>query len=101
MAEIEVRTPEDLDKVFTDMFRFLQEISSRIAYIEMELHKLNSPSISITPSTGWPRPITYGPGSGVPIRPSKLTLTTTGDSNNFVDKLIRGEVEYEEKEHDA
>lgn len=89
MAEIEVRTPEDLDKVFTDMFRFLQDIYVRLGNIEAEVRRMNTytPTVTTTPYISPHTGISYGPGSVVLIRPSKLTLRTTGDKSGLVEWL--------------
>lgn len=62
---IDVRTPEDLNKVFEDIFSLLYSINHRISNIEAEIHKMRLPT-------------TLGPGS-----------ITWEDDNNDMTKEIQ------------
>lgn len=59
MAAIKIRTPEDLDKVFQDVFYILYEIQHRVSNIEGQLYKHLSMPTTIGPT--WSTPTIYGP----------------------------------------
>lgn len=95
MAEIEVRTPEDLDRVFTDIFNLLYKMQYEISNIESELRKLNTPTITtapyIPPSPTWVSPH-WGSSS---LTPGKVTLV----QDDLFEKLKLGGGDYEEKDN--
>ena len=89
MAEIEVRTPEDLDKVFTDIFALLNFIGGRLRNIEDEIIRLKSPIIRTTPSIhgNW--------GSSLSSIPGKISLVKQDD----LAKRLYGGEDGEEKDN--
>lgn len=65
MAKVKIRTPEDLDKVFEDIFRILYDMNYKISNIEAEMYKKRPPTITTGISTNpfLPSAVVYGPGS--------------------------------------
>lgn len=77
MAEVKVRTPEDLDRVFEDIFRLLYEMNYNISNIEAKIHKIN-----------W-KPITTGTGTNPFITPRVTNIDDDTDMTKEIQGIIK------------
>lgn len=77
MAEIKIRTPEDLDKVFTDILFLLYSINNRISNIEAEIYKMRHPTI------------TTGTGTNPFITPRVTNIDDDTDMTKEIQGIIK------------
>ena len=78
MAGIEVRTPEDLDKVFTDLFALLYQIHHQVGVLQGQVHNLEKGAVIKTMPVFTPPP------------PSWVTKVTSIDDDTDMTKEIQG-----------
>ena len=78
MAEVKIRTPEDLDAIFTDLFALLYQIHHQVGVLQGQVHNLEKGTVIKTMPLFTPPP------------PSWATKVTSIDDDTGMTKEIQG-----------